>query len=104
MKITIELIEAGRSERGGWTKQQLALLGVTWPKGKSPRHGWQQEIIGHEISAADAVEFAGLGPEPWRLKLQPDTTPPPRPTSRIAQLFTDGKSFTEVEQEIEYPE
>jgi hypothetical protein len=104
MKITMELIEAGKSERGGWTKQQLALLGVTWPKGKSPRHGWQQEIIGHEISEADAVEFVGIGPEPWLLKLQPDATPPPKPASRIAQLFTDGKSFSEVEQEIEYPE
>ena len=51
--VTREFIMQGRSERGGWTKDQLALLGVTWP----PEAGWIQRVVGTEISAEAAAAF-----------------------------------------------
>ncbi len=56
MDITEELIAAGTSERGGWSKRQLALLGVDWP----PVGGWKKSIIGRPISEEDAEEFLRL--------------------------------------------
>jgi hypothetical protein len=106
--ITKEVIQAGRSEKGGWKREQLRLLGLDvdewWPKGKSLITGWQDCIIGHEVSDMAAVEFAGIGATPWKLKLQPDTVAPPKHQSRVAQLFADGKSFAEVEATIKYPD
>lgn len=104
MQITKEMIRAGRSEKGGWKREQLRLLGLDvdkwWPKGKSLITGWQDSIIGHEVSEATAVEFAGIGATPWELKLQPDTVAPPKHHSRVAQLISEGKPLSE----IEYPD
>jgi len=41
--ITDELIESGKSAAGGYSKAQLALLGVAWP----PISGWKRPIIGN---------------------------------------------------------
>jgi hypothetical protein len=54
--ITIELIEAGKSERGGWSRQQLACLGVAWP----PAKGWKEGALGRLIPAAEAERFLEL--------------------------------------------
>jgi hypothetical protein len=50
--VTRELLEAGKSQRGGWTRQQLAILGVAWP----PRRGWPCEVIGVRRLTADQRE------------------------------------------------
>ena len=39
--LTAEEIEAARTSRGGWTRQQLAVWGVPWP----PPKGWKQRLI-----------------------------------------------------------
>ncbi|TYR33705.1 hypothetical protein FY036_06515 [Mesorhizobium microcysteis] len=39
--ITPEEIEAVKTERGGWTKAQLAEWGVPWP----PPKGWKEKIV-----------------------------------------------------------
>lgn len=54
--ITAELIEAGRSERGGWSKRQLACLGVIWP----PPSGWRAATVGRLIRQAEADTFLAL--------------------------------------------
>lgn len=59
MKVTAEFIEQGKSQRGGWSKRQLAILGVQWP----PQPGWKQRAIGREITQAEAEEFLVLGPD-----------------------------------------
>lgn len=38
--ITHKQIEAVKTERGGWTKQQLSEWGVPWP----PPKGWKEKI------------------------------------------------------------
>ena len=39
--ITAEDIEAGRSDKGGWTRKTLATWGVPWP----PPKGWQKRLL-----------------------------------------------------------
>jgi len=51
--LTRENIHAGKSERGGWTRAQLALLGVAWP----PMKGWLSALIGTELAKADYLAF-----------------------------------------------
>ncbi|WP_234086828.1 GIY-YIG nuclease family protein [Azonexus sp. R2A61] len=53
MEITEELLAAGASARGGFSKQQLALLGIEWP----PSRGWKQAIVGRSIPEDDVEEF-----------------------------------------------
>jgi ribonuclease HI len=54
--ITTELLEAGKSEHGGWSRQQLACLGVAWP----PARGWKEGALGRLIRQADAERFLAL--------------------------------------------
>jgi hypothetical protein len=56
VSITDELIEAGKSKRGGWSKAQLAILGVPWP----PESGWKQKVRGRTISQSEAERFVTL--------------------------------------------
>jgi hypothetical protein len=56
VRITPELIEAGKSNRGGWSKAQLTILGVAWP----PAAGWKARVIGQLITRADADRFVQL--------------------------------------------
>ena len=57
MKITSDLLNAGVTAAGGYTKPQLALLGVDWP----PVNGWKASVIGLEISDDLGEEFIRLG-------------------------------------------
>jgi hypothetical protein len=54
--VTVELIDAGQSESGGWSKAQLALIGVAWP----PPAGWKGVAVGRRIPRADAERFIAL--------------------------------------------
>lgn len=49
--MTREEIEAGRSEKGGFTKAQLAQWGVPWP----PPQGWKEALL-----AGRTMQEAGL--------------------------------------------
>jgi len=40
---TLEEIASARSEKGGYTKADLAKLGVSWP----PPKGWLKELTAH---------------------------------------------------------
>jgi hypothetical protein len=54
--ITDQLIDAGESERGGWSKAQLTILGVAWP----PQTGWKDRVRGRIISQSEAERFVSL--------------------------------------------
>ena len=54
--ISEDLLLRGRSEKGAWTREQLALIGVGWP----PAKGWKKVVIGREIAATDADAFISL--------------------------------------------
>lgn len=44
MKITEEEIEKARTSKGGWTRDQLAAWGVSWP----PQKGWKKRLLGNK--------------------------------------------------------
>jgi hypothetical protein len=54
--ITEIWIEQHRSDRGGWTKDQCAAIGVAWPLVQ----GWKRAAVGRQISdaAKDRFEMA----------------------------------------------
>ena len=54
--ISSALLEAGRSDRGSWSKRQLELLGVAYP----PKAGWKTRILDQVISDEAAAEFVAL--------------------------------------------
>jgi hypothetical protein len=54
--VTRDLLDAGRSDKGGWSAAQLALLGVNWP----PLKGWGQSVLGKLLSPEDAQKFIAL--------------------------------------------
>ncbi len=56
MKISKEFILSGKTKNGGWTKEQLALIGVNWP----PEKGWMKRIEGKEITNSQASKFQRL--------------------------------------------
>jgi len=56
VKLTKEMLTSGRSKNGGWSKPQLALLGVTWP----PKKGWLLASVGMIVSQQVADEFLAL--------------------------------------------
>lgn len=40
-RITLDDIEAAKTPRGGWTRQQIEAWGLTWP----PRKGWKYRLV-----------------------------------------------------------
>ena len=56
MIITHQLIESGMSDMGGWSRNQLALIGVPWP----PKRGWKSRIVGNDISDSSAARFVAM--------------------------------------------
>ena len=66
--LTHELIEAGvtiktGSGNGAWTKDQLSILGVSWP----PKKGWKTKLVkhGHKVSREEYERFLAIrAPDP----------------------------------------
>ncbi len=54
--VSDELIRAGESGNGGWSKKQLALLGIAWP----PQKGWRRAVNGLKLTKSDADLFVAL--------------------------------------------
>jgi len=58
MKITNAwLVRFSTTGSEGWTRKQLACLGVAWP----PRRGWKYRLEGREIPDATARAFEREG-------------------------------------------
>lgn len=53
LKITKQFLKENRTENFGWNRNQLDVLGVTWP----PRKGWLKRLIGKEIDLDTADKF-----------------------------------------------
>lgn len=54
--VTLELLAAGASSKGGWSREQLHILGVPWP----PPSGWKKRVIGQSIPPHEAEKFVAL--------------------------------------------
>lgn len=53
MKLTKKQILECRSPAGGWTKKQLAILGIEWP----PEKGWMWRAVAKDITAEEYQTF-----------------------------------------------
>lgn len=53
IELTYELIEAARTPNGGFTKSQLAVLGISWP---APSN-WIEEKVGTFITSKQLEDF-----------------------------------------------
>lgn len=51
-RITKEELEAGRTEKGAFTRKQLAAWGVPWP----PPKGWKRALLGLDSEEGDNLE------------------------------------------------
>ena len=52
-KVTKEWLEINCTEKGGYTRKQLEILGIEWP----PKSGWKELLIGTEITDDVRIEF-----------------------------------------------
>ena len=53
MLLTRDFLKSNCTSKGGYTKYQLELIGVSWP----PAKGWPKQVIGKEISEETAQKF-----------------------------------------------
>jgi hypothetical protein len=56
MLLTKEMLAQGASDRGGYSRKQVEILGGSWPH--TP--GWQKALIGREVSDEAFAEFVKL--------------------------------------------
>lgn len=56
VRVTREFLNGGKSARGGWSRKQLALLGVPWPLVQ----GWKERVIGSLVTSDRAKKFVAL--------------------------------------------
>ena len=54
--VTLGLLIRGASRNGGWSRQQLAMLGVPWPTVK----GWRKRLLQTTVTKAEADRFVAL--------------------------------------------
>ena len=58
--VTEDILLDGMSERGGWNKRQLEILGVPWP----PPKGWKKWVSGYlKLPKSEVERFLSLRKE-----------------------------------------
>ncbi len=104
MIITRQWMKENATEKGAWTKAQLAVLGIAWP----PATGWIDDIVGCDISESTVSSFISareLGGKRGRSIAVADK--PSRParasaernesaTAVVADLVTTGPGATKL--------
>lgn len=51
--VTADWIKACCSVRGGYTRDQLAAVGVSWP----PQKGWPRLLVGRQLTEEQRQQF-----------------------------------------------
>lgn len=73
VRVTREVLERGKSRRGGWSREQMSALGEGWPL----EGGWRTRILSRLVKQSQVERFLSLkdshlAPNPDD---QPQTTP-----------------------------
>jgi hypothetical protein len=59
-RVTIEWIQGNKTKAGGFKREQLAAIGVTWP----PKQGWPARCAGKWITDEQKAKFESFaGPK-----------------------------------------
>lgn len=53
MLVTEEILKQAISSRGGYSRKQLALIGVQWP----PKSGWKRSVLGKDFPSEVLKQF-----------------------------------------------
>lgn len=85
-RIDLDLIDAGASNRAGWTMRQILLLGV------GRETGWKRRALGKMITPADAQRFVELAGSASKAR----TLLPAESLERYRQ-WSEGRHQREVE-------
>ncbi len=56
MRVTTEWLQKWATAKGGYTKRQLAIIGVAWP----PEKGWKVKVTPVTLTDESAREFEYL--------------------------------------------
>ena len=56
IRLTAELLLKGSSRNGGWSREQLEILGVHWPLKK----GWKDRIVGDDYAQEVIDRFLAM--------------------------------------------
>lgn len=56
MVVTRYWLTKHKTPNGGYTKEQLAAVGVSWP----PQQGWIKRILGNEVTPEQQRIFEGI--------------------------------------------
>lgn len=80
IKLTKEIIEAARTPNGGFTRKQLAALGVSWPV----QGNWIKEKIGTYITKEQLEEFN-------HIEYSVDKT-----TKSISSFFKSSRTYLDI--------
>jgi hypothetical protein len=54
--LTEDILEISKSYKGGWSKDQLNLIGVKWP----PENGWKSSVLGKIYPKEIMATFVSL--------------------------------------------
>lgn len=54
--VTREMIDAGMSVKGAWSRDQLEMIGVEWP----PKQGWIARTLGRRLPGSTVAAFIEL--------------------------------------------
>ena len=90
--ITQELINQGKSARGGWSRAQLLLLGISWP----PKNGWRKEVQGLQITLDAAAKFVGM--KNTHIKFNQSQTEHKQPIRTESSKSIRGTNYIETER------
>ncbi|MCU0916955.1 MAG: hypothetical protein MUC88_20695 [Planctomycetes bacterium] len=61
IEVTEDVLGAGMSRRGGWSRDQLELLGVEWDdEHQTPFKGWKDKVLGRMCTQDEIEEFIYL--------------------------------------------
>lgn len=56
MRLTKQMLLDGKSSRGGWSREQMRLLGVRWPL----RKGWMDNVVYEDFPDETIRQFLEL--------------------------------------------
>lgn len=96
VEVSVGLLAAGASDRGGYSRRQVELLGLPWPL---PR-GWKKSVTGNLIPKRAAEEFLRLSNQHLAGKVKQANAPEtistdikPGGTLQMYVLGPDRRSF-----------
>lgn len=89
--VTPELVQEAMTGVGGWTREQLAILGVAWP----PPSGWKAECFGRFITPSQRTQLLTIGEARKKKMAAKSAKKTPQPSLPLATVADAAESLEE---------